>query len=51
MDHDSAWKEVLEKLFKEFLDKELHKIVASSATGARVVDKLVKVYLKEIIHS
>jgi len=30
----------------EFLDKELQKITAGAAVGRRVVDKLVKVWLK-----
>lgn len=30
----------------EFLDKELQKITADAAIGRRVVDKLVKVWLK-----
>ena len=32
----------------EFLDKELRKITADTAVGRRLVDKLVKVWLKSI---
>ncbi len=66
MEHDSAWKEVLEKLFErflsfffpeiykdidfsrgfEFLDNELQQIAVESESGKRIVDKLVKVYLR-----
>ncbi len=65
MKSDSAWKDILEALFPEFLefffpvlhreidwekgfvflDKELQKIIRSSRTGRRIVDKLVKVFL------
>ncbi len=65
MKSDSAWKDILEALFPEFLefffpllyreidwekgfvflDKELQKIIRSSRTGKRIVDKLVKVVL------
>ncbi|MFQ5630407.1 MAG: hypothetical protein ACE5I1_16675 [bacterium] len=67
MDYDSAWKEVLEKLFEEFLafffpsvheqidfskgyaflEQELRQIAVPSETGKRVVDKLVKVFLRD----
>ncbi len=67
MKTDSFWKEILEKLFAEFLqfffpdihrdidfnkgyqflDKEFQKISKGAKTGKRIVDKLVKVYLKD----
>ena len=66
MQTDSFWKEVLEKLFKEFLqfffpkihrdidfgkgyqflDKEFQQISRKANKGKKIVDKLVKVYLK-----
>jgi len=66
MEHDSAWKEVLEKLFEkflsfffpnihkgidfsrgfDFLDNELQQIAVESESGKRVVDKLVRVHLR-----
>ncbi len=66
VEQDSAWKDILEDLFPqflefffpevyrdvdfskgfEFLDKELSKILKGSQTGTRIVDKLVKVFLK-----
>jgi hypothetical protein len=67
MKTDSFWKEILEKLFAEFLqfffpdihrdidfskgyqflDKEFQKISKGAKTGQKIVDKLVKVYLKD----
>ncbi len=67
MKTDSFWKEVLEKLFKEFLqfffpqihrvvdftkgyqflDKEFQQITKTSKTNKKIVDKLVKVYLRD----
>jgi len=67
MEHDSAWKEVLEKLFEkflsfffpqihkdidfsrgfEFLDNELQQIAVESDSGKRIIDKLVKVFLRD----
>lgn len=44
-EQDSVWKEVLDYYFKEFLDKELEKIVRDSALGRRLADKLVRVHL------
>ncbi len=66
MSQDSAWKDVLEPLFPqflefffpdiyqdvdftkgfEFLDKELQQILKRSKSGKRIVDKLVKIFLK-----
>lgn len=66
MKTDSFWKEVLETLFREFmqfffpkiyqdidfgkgyqfLDKEFQQITKHSKSGKKIVDKLVKVYLK-----
>ena len=67
MQTDSFWKEVLVKLFKEFLqfffpkihrdidfskgyqflDKEFQQISRKANKGKKIVDKLVKVYLKD----
>ncbi len=67
METDSFWKEMLETLFKEFLqfffpkvhddiafekgyqflDKEFQKISKDAKSGRKIVDKLVKVYLKD----
>ncbi len=67
MKTDSFWKEILEKLFSEFLlfffpeihrdidfskgyqflDKEFQKISKEAKTGQKIVDKLVKVFLKD----
>jgi len=67
MEHDSAWKEVLEKLLEKFLyfffpeihkdidfsrgfvflDNELQQIAVESESGKRIIDKLVKVYLRD----
>ena len=67
METDSIWKEMLETLFKEFLqfffpkvhadidfgrgyqflDKEFQKISRDAKSGRKIVDKLVKVFLKD----
>lgn len=67
MKQDSAWKDVLDELFPEFLafffpdihrevdwqknfeflDKELQEIIREGEFGKRIVDKLVKVFLRD----
>ncbi len=67
MKSDSFWKELLEQLFREFvqfffpeihrdidfgkgyqfLDKEFQQITKGSKAGRKIVDKLVKVFLKD----
>jgi predicted transposase/invertase (TIGR01784 family) len=66
-DEDTAWKQILDAYFKEFidlcvpnlsqlidwsrpfvfLDKELQAIVKGNVAGTRLLDKLVKVFLKD----